>query len=73
MIVAMADAAVYIAMVGGGGTDVWHRSSCLGNRVSSMCVADGRTDGKMQHASERHGKDSEKLEDTWRNGLGELH
>ena len=41
---AMAGAAVYIAMVGGGGTDVWRRSSSLGNRVSLMWVADGRMD-----------------------------
>ena len=42
MIVAMASAAIYIAMVGGRGTDVWRRSSRLGNRVSLMCAADGR-------------------------------
>ena len=41
---AMAGAAVYIAMVGDGGTDVWCRSSRLGNRVSLMWAADGRTD-----------------------------
>ena len=44
MTAAMAGAAVYIAMVGGGGTDVWRRSSRLGNRVSLMWAADGRTD-----------------------------
>src|SRR4051812_430002 len=33
MAAAMAGAAVYIAMVGGGGTYVWRRSSRLGNRV----------------------------------------
>ena len=43
MTAAMAGAAVYIAMVGGGGTDVWHRSSGLSNRVSLMWAADGRT------------------------------
>ena len=45
MTAAMAGAAVYIAMVGGGGTDVWRRSSRLGNRVSLMWAADGWTDG----------------------------
>ena len=39
-----AGATVYIAMVGGGGTDVWRWSSRLGNHVSLMCVADGRSD-----------------------------
>ena len=42
MTAAMAGAAVYIAMVGGGGTDVWHRSSRLGNRISLMWAAVGR-------------------------------
>ena len=45
MTAAMADAAVYIAMVGGGGMDVWHRSSRLGNRISLMWAAEGRMDG----------------------------
>ena len=40
---AMAGAAVYIAMVGGGGTDMWRRSSRLSNRVSLMWAAEGRT------------------------------
>ena len=44
MTAAMAGAVVYIAMVGGGGTDLWRRSSRLSNRVSLMWVADGRTD-----------------------------
>ena len=43
MTAAMAGTVVYIAMVGGGGTDVWRRSSRLGNRVSLMWAADGRT------------------------------
>ena len=43
MTTAMADVAVYIAMVGGGGTDVWRQSSRLGNRVSLMWAADERT------------------------------
>ena len=34
MTAAMAGATVYIAMVGGGGMDVWRWSSHLGNRVS---------------------------------------
>ena len=38
----MAGASVYIAMVGGGGTDVWRWSSRLGNRVSLMWAAYGR-------------------------------
>ena len=42
MTAAMAGAVVYIAMVGGGGTDVWCRSSHLGNRVSLMWVAEGQ-------------------------------
>ena len=45
MTAAMVGAAVYIAMVGGGGTDVWRRSSRLGNCVSLMWAAYGRTDG----------------------------
>ena len=44
MIAAMAGVAVYIAMVGGGGTDVWRWSSRLSNRVSLMWAAEGRTD-----------------------------
>ena len=43
-IAAIAGAAVYIAMVGGRGTDVWRRSNRLGNRISLMWVTDGRTD-----------------------------
>ena len=43
MTAAMAGAAVYIAMVGGGGADVWRQSSRLGNSVS-LCgrQMDGR-------------------------------
>ena len=44
MTAAMASTAVYIAMVGGEGTDVWRRSSRLGNHVLLMWAADGRTD-----------------------------
>ena len=43
MTAAMVGAAVYIAMVGGGGMDVSRRSSRLGNRVSLMWATDGRT------------------------------
>ena len=42
MTAAMAGAAVYIAMVGGRGTDGWHRRRRHGNRVSSMWTTDGR-------------------------------
>lgn len=45
MTAAMAGALVYIAMVGGTGTDRWCRSSYLGNRVSLMWAADEQTDG----------------------------
>ena len=48
MTAAMAGASVYIAMVGGGGTGVWRRSSRLGNRVSLMWAADGRTEGTFE-------------------------
>ena len=44
MTAAMAGTSGYIAMVGGGGTDVWHRSSRLGNHVSLMWAVDGRMD-----------------------------
>lgn len=44
MTAAMAGTTVYIAMVGGGGTDVWRRSSRLGNPISLMWAAEGRTD-----------------------------
>ena len=44
MTAAMAGAAVYIALVGGRGTDVWRRSSHLGNRVSLMWAVDRRMD-----------------------------
>ena len=45
MTAAMTDAAVYIAMVGGGGTNVWRRSSRLSNCVSLINVDGRRTDG----------------------------
>ena len=45
MSAAVAGVALYIAMVGGGGKDVWRQSSRLGNRVSLMWAAEGRTDG----------------------------
>ena len=46
---AMVGAAVYIAMVGGGGIDVWRRSRRLGNRVSLMWAAYGRTNITLCH------------------------
>ena len=50
---AMASAAVHIAMVGSGGTDVWRRSSRLGNRVSLMWAAEGWTDGTCRLKAEQ--------------------
>src|SRR4051812_25841054 len=59
MTAAMAGATVYIAMVGHGGTDVWRHSSRLGNRVSLMWAAEGRTDDTCvvsRRSNRMHGK-----------------